>query len=195
MKRTLFLLIVAIGIVAISTGCSSGDTQILEDKISQLEQQLNSQNAANSNGTAASSNISSQNDAANTETSSAPAQNGASNTATSSAPVQNNNSQQPNTNFDTTQLSQKVESVVQLADSTQRKSTYGENINLYGQVKMQIEQVEFELDQFEDQIEMALRTGTLTYDQYYQLDRTLDQLDHRLDMAKDSLEWRLGVDD
>ena len=51
------------------------------------------------------------------------------------------------------------------------------------------------LNQFENQIEMALRTGTLTYDQYYQLDRTLDQLDHRLDMAKDSLEYRLGVDD
>ena len=92
-------------------------------------------------------------------------------------------------------MSQKVESVAQLADSTQPKSTYSENINLYGQVKMQIEQVEFELEQFENQIEMALRTGTLTYDQYYQLDRTLDQLDHRLDMAKDSLEYRLGVDD
>ena len=181
MKRTLFLLIVAIGIVAISTGCSSGDTQVLEDKISQLEQQLNSQNASSSNNTTASSNTSSQNDATNT--------------ATSSAPVQNNNSQQANTNFDTTELSQKVESVAQLADSTQPKSTYSENINLYGQVKMQIEQVEFELEQFENQIEMALRTGTLTYYQYYQLDRTLDQLDHRLDMAKDSLEWRLGVDD
>ena len=55
--------------------------------------------------------------------------------------------------------------------------------------------MEFELEQFENQIEMALRTGTLTYDQYYQLDRTLEQLDHRLDMAKDSLEYRLGVDD
>ena len=53
MKRTLFLLIVAIGIVAISTGCSSGDTQVLEDKISQLEQQLNSQNASSSNSTTA----------------------------------------------------------------------------------------------------------------------------------------------
>ena len=92
-------------------------------------------------------------------------------------------------------MSQKVESVAQLADSTQPKSTYSENVNLYGQVKMQIEQVEFELEQFENQIEMALRTGTLTYDQYYQLDRTLEQLDHRLDMAKDSLEYRLGVDD
>ena len=176
MKRTLFLLIVAIGIVAISTGCSSGDTQVLEDKISQLEQQLNSQNASSSNSTTASSNTSSQNDATNV--------------ATSSAPAQNNNSQQTNTNFDTTELSNKVESVAQLADSTQPKSTYSENVNLYGQVKMQIEQVEFE-----NQIEMALRTGTLTYDQYYQLDRTLDQLDHRLDMAKDSLEYRLGVDD
>ena len=174
MKRTLFLLIVAIGIVAISTGCSSGDTQVLEDKISQLEQQLNSQNASSSNSTTASSNTSSQNDATNA--------------ATSSAPAQNNN-------FDTTELSNKVESVAQLADSTQPKSTYSENVNLYGQVKMQIEQVEFELEQFENQIEMALRTGTLTYDQYYQLDRTLDQLDHRLDMAKDSLEYRLGVDD
>ena len=180
MKRTLFLLIVAIGIVAISTGCSSGDTQVLEDKISQLEQQLNSQNASSSS-TAASSNTSSQNDATNA--------------ATSSAPAQNNNSQQTHTNFDTTELSQKVESVAQLADSTQPKSTYSENVNLYGQVKMQIEQVEFELGQFENQIEMALRTGTLTYDQYYQLDRTLEQLDHRLDMAKDSLEYRLGVDD
>ena len=177
MKRTLFLLIVAIGIVAISTGCSSGDTQVLEDKISQLEQQLNSQNASSSNSTTASSNTSSQNDATNA--------------ATSSAPAQNNNSQQTNTNFDTTELSNKVESVAQLADSTQPKSTYSENVNLYGQVKMQIEQ----LEQFENQIEMALRTGPLTYDQYYQLDRTLDQLDHRLDMAKDSLEYRLGVDD
>ena len=60
MKRTLFLLIVAIGIVAISTGCSSGDTQVLEDKISQLEQQLNSQNASSSNSATASSNTSSQ---------------------------------------------------------------------------------------------------------------------------------------
>ena len=180
MKRTLFLLIVAIGIVAISTGCSSGDTQVLEDKISQLEQQLNSQNASSSS-TAASSNTSSQNDATNA--------------ATSSAPAQNNNSQQTNTNFDTTELSQKVESDAQLSDSTQPKSTYSENVNLYGQVKMQIEQVEFELVLFENQIEMALRTGTLTYDQYYQLDRTLEQLDHRLDMAKDSLEYRLGVDD
>ncbi|MFR1214519.1 MAG: hypothetical protein ACLSCV_07235 [Acutalibacteraceae bacterium] len=74
MKRTLFLLIVAIGIVAISTGCSSGDTQVLEDKISQLEQQLNSQNASSSNNTTASSNTSSQNDATNAATSSAPVQ-------------------------------------------------------------------------------------------------------------------------
>lgn len=177
MKRTLFLLIVAIGIVAISTGCSSGDTQVLENKISQLEQQLNSQNTVDSNSTDASS----KNDDANA--------------ATSSVPTNNNNSQQSNTNFDTTELSQKVESAIQLADSTQPKSTHSENINLYGQVKMQIEPVEFELEQFENQIEMALRAGTLTYDQYSQLDRTLDQLDHRLDMAKDSLEWRLGVDD
>lgn len=177
MKRTLFLLIVAIGIVAISTGCSSGDTQVLENKISQLEQQLNSQNTVDSNSTDASS----KNDDANA--------------ATSSVPTNNNNSQQSNTNFDTTELSQKVESAILLADSTQPKSTHTENINLYGQVKMQIEPVEFELEQFENQIEMALRAGTLTYDQYSQLDRTLDQLDHRLDMAKDSLEWRLGVDD
>lgn len=177
MKRTLFLLIVAIGIVAISTGCSSGDTQVLENKISQLEQQLNSQNTVDSNSTDASS----KNDDANA--------------ATSSVPTNNNNSQQSNTNFDTTELSQKVESAIQLADSTQPKSTHSENINLYGQVKMQIEPVEFELEQFENQIEMALRAGTLTYDQYSQLDRILDQLDHRLDMAKDSLEWRLGVDD
>lgn len=177
MKRTLFLLIVAIGIVAISTGCSSGDTQVLENKISQLEQQLNSQNTVDSNSTDASS----KNDDANA--------------ATSSVPTNNNNSQQLNINFDTTELSQKVESAIQLADATQPKSTHSENINLYGQVKMQIEPVEFELEQFENQIEMALRAGTLTYDQYSQLDRTLDQLDHRLDMAKDSLEWRLGVDD
>ena len=85
MKRTLFLLIVAIVIVAISTGCSSGDTQVLENKISQLEQQLNSQNTVDSNSTDASS----KNDDANV--------------ATSSVPTNNNNSQQSNTNFDTTE--------------------------------------------------------------------------------------------
>lgn len=167
MKRTLFLLIAAIGIVAISTGCSSGETQVVENKNSQLEQQLNSQDAQSSNSVTTSSNSSSQ----------------------------NNNSQQSNTNFDTTELSKKVDAVVQLADSTQPKSTLSENINLYGQVNMQIEKVDFELEQFENQIEMAWRTGTLSSDQYYQLDRTLDQLDQRLDMSKDSLEYRLGVDD
>ena len=40
-----------------------------------------------------------------------------------------------------------------------------------------------------------MRTATITNHKNYQLDRTLDQLDHRLDMAKDSLEYRLGVDD
>lgn len=193
MKRTLFLLIVAIGIVAISTGCSSVDTQVLEDKISQLEQQLNSQNASsNTTSSQAESVSSSVSSSAEQNNSSAPT---VSNNTGSQQQTTNNNQTQTPTNFDLTDITQKVENVVQIADATQPKATYYENVSLYGQVKMQIEQVEFEIESIENQIEYASRTGSLPWNQYYELDRNLDALDHRLDMAKDSLEWRLGVDD
>lgn len=174
MKRNLILLAAAIGIVAISTGCSSQDTQVLESKISQLEQQLSSQNAAN--------NAASQNASTNIMPS-------------SSALSQSNLDTHQTTNFDTTELTEKVNTIVQLADSSQPRATYQENYSLYNQIKMQIKQVEFEIEQFEHQIESASRTGALSYTQYQELDRIADQLDHRLDMAKDSLEFRLGVDD
>ena len=58
-----------------------------------------------------------------------------------------------------------------------------------------LEQVEFEIDTMDDQIEYAARAGSLPWNQYYELERSLDMLDHRLDMAEDSLQWRLRVDD
>lgn len=191
MKRILALLIAAIGIVAVSVGCSSADTQVLEDKISQLEQQLNSQNSSSNTS-------SSQTSSANSSASTTQEQNNA-NTSTS---VQNNTTtqqqttnNQTSTNFDLTDITQKVNNVVQIADSTQPGANYSENISIYGQVKMQIEQVDFELDQLDNQIEYASRSGALSWDQYRSLDYELDALDSRLDIAKDSLELRLRIDD
>lgn len=169
MKKGFFVLIAAMLAAIVSVGCSSSNAG-LENKINQLEQQLNSQ--ANS----------SQGTSSVPESSSVPSQ-----SASAQASSQTGN-------FDLTELTQKVDAAVQKADSAQRQATYQENVSLYSQIKLQLKQVELELDQFEDQIEYACRSGSLPYDRYLSLDNSVEMLDKRLDFAEDSLELRLGVD-
>ena len=195
MKTTLFLLIMAIGVAAFTVGCSSTDTKVLEDKISQLEQQLNSQNASNHTSSSSQTGSVSSSVSSLAEQNNTNAPSSSNNAGSQQQTTTNNNQTQTPTNFDLTDITQKVNNVIQVADSTQPGANYSENISIYGQVNMQMEQVEFELDQLEHQIEYASRSGSLNWDQYRQLDRSLDELDARLDIAKDSLELRLRIDD
>lgn len=112
MKRNLILLVAAIGIVAISSGCSSQDAQVPENKVAQLEQQLSSQNAENRE-----------------VAQSAPANNTIIITPTFTAPAAQNSSESQ-LNHDTTGRTNKVDTVVQLADGVQPKTICHENVSL-----------------------------------------------------------------
>lgn len=56
-------------------------------------------------------------------------------------------------------------------------------------------QLETELDTYENQKEAEYRNGSLSWEQYRTLELQLEQIEDRLDNAQDSLELRFGVDD
>ena len=51
------------------------------------------------------------------------------------------------------------------------------------------------MDAYEDKREAEYRAGTITWEEYRAIDRSLEELEHRLSAEQDSLELRFGIDD
>ena len=73
--------------------------------------------------------------------------------------------------------------------------TTSARIDAFFALDSEFNQLETELDSYENQKEAEYRNGSLTWDQYRTLELQLEQIEDRLDNAQDSLELRFGVDD
>lgn len=62
-------------------------------------------------------------------------------------------------------------------------------------MKTELDQLEREMDAYDDEQELAARQGSLSREDYIAIERAIDALDERLDRAEDSLEVTLRVDD
>ena len=69
------------------------------------------------------------------------------------------------------------------------------NYQTFIDVKHQIETLEHEMDGFDEEQEYAAQSGSLPYEDYMTIERSIDRLEDRLDHAEDGMEITLGIDD
>lgn len=65
----------------------------------------------------------------------------------------------------------------------------------YLDIQHQLDELDREMDAYEDDREYEARTGDLSREDYRRVERALDLLDDRLDRAENELEYNLGIDD
>lgn len=176
MKKTkLFMLAGVITILSFSflTGCGDDrdDDDRLEAQIEQLEQQVTDLQKKNTNNTSGT--------------------NTANSTNTEKSTGQNANS----TLGDITKIEEAVNAVVTKVDGTTPSGTSAEQMEQFFSLKREIEQLDRELDIYDDALEAQYRQGTLTREDYTAQERNVDGLENRLDNAEDKLEIMFGIDD
>ena len=150
-------------------GCGIDDdseTQELESKVEQLEQEIT--NLEKNNSQSASSDDS----------------------ASSSGQTSDQ------TSDDTLEaLESAVNDVVTKADSAQASGSDQENQDQFFTLKDELKSVENRLDLFDDTIEAQYRQGTLSLEEYRSQEHSLETLEDQLDTAEDKLEYTFGIDD
>ncbi len=150
-------------------GCGIDDdseTQELESKVEQLEQEItnleknNSQSASSDDSASSSGQTSDQTSDDTLET-----------------------------------LESAVNDVVTKADSAQASGSDQENQDQFFTLKDELKSVENRLDLFDDTIEAQYRQGTLSLEEYRSQEHSLETLEDQLDTAEDKLEYTFGIDD
>lgn len=71
----------------------------------------------------------------------------------------------------------------------------GADLDRFFSEKQRAEEIDRALDRHEDELERAVRDGTLAREDYRELERELERLEDRLDDAEDRLEFFFGMDD
>lgn len=101
------------------------------------------------------------------------------------------------TDFEATfaDLESRVDEAVATADAVEVPGNVGDRPQAYFEATRPLESLDDEIDMLDDQIEAAFHAGTIDRDAMWSLEQRLDAMDDKLDDAKDSLEWRMGVDD
>lgn len=80
-------------------------------------------------------------------------------------------------------------------EGVEAASSRDENYQTFLDVKYELDQLEHEMDAYDDEKEYAAQSGDLPYEDYMAIERAIDRLDDRLDYAKDGMELKLGIDD
>ena len=70
-----------------------------------------------------------------------------------------------------------------------------ETIDLYFEWKYKIEDLENQLDRYEDSLERMYRSNELSYTDYRNFDRQIENIENILDRAEDELEFQTNYDD
>lgn len=117
--------------------------------------------------------------------------------ATQEAP-QSDTSDDSATSFATSDIAAFEERVASLEDecsAVKASNDISENYQTYLEMESKLDALEREIDAYDDQQEMAARSGELSREEYIQIENQLDALDDRLDRSGEMLEHTLGVDD
>ncbi|WP_050615543.1 putative periplasmic lipoprotein [Bacillus testis] len=88
-----------------------------------------------------------------------------------------------------------VAELVKKADSTAPKGTQEERRNTFFTLHNEIEQLEDQMDAYEDKLEANYNAGTVTIEQYQAEEQKLDVLADQLDQAEDALELTFNLKD
>ena len=91
--------------------------------------------------------------------------------------------------------SDRAEDLISRAKAAEVPGDSSARIDAFFALDSEFNQLETELDSYENQKEAEYRNGSLTWDQYRSLELQLEQIEDRLDNAQDSLEIRFGIDD
>ncbi len=92
-------------------------------------------------------------------------------------------------------ISDRAEDLITRAEAADVSSDHDTKIKAFFELDSEFNQLENELDAYEDQQEANYRSGSLTWDEYRAIEREIDQVEDRLDYAQDALELRFGIDD
>lgn len=198
------------------TGCQSGtgnaDDEALRQQIADLEEQVaalqqsQSQKEPDSEKAGTQAGAQTPNSAQedgdpqqdSSPTDSSPQQD---NTPADSSPQQNSSPADQKGSGETAVTTETMESLISMVDGYETE--IGEllsesavpDLDRFFAEKQRAEEIDRALDLHENELENAVRRGTLSRSDYRSLEKDLERLEDRLDAAEDSLEIFYGIDD
>lgn len=92
-------------------------------------------------------------------------------------------------------IAEAVDEVTKKTDGAVPSGNAEEKRTQFFQLKSELDIVDDRLDAFEDYIEDMYKSGDITYDDYINKDKTLEELEDKLDASEDRLELNFGIDD
>ena len=85
--------------------------------------------------------------------------------------------------------------VTNKADSAIPSDNTDEKRAQFIELKNEIDTVDHRLDKHDDYIENLYKRGEISYDDYRNQEKQLDELEDKLDASEDKLEYTFGIDD
>ncbi len=116
-------------------------------------------------------------------------------TGDSSATVQQGTSIDELTTYTMDELSVLVDAFVAKAVSAVPSGQAAQDMEQFFALKQEEKQIDDALDRHEDELEYLYKKGSLTRDEYKQLDHKLELLEDQLDDIEDQLEYVFGIED
>ncbi|MDE5780453.1 MAG: hypothetical protein K2I03_03115 [Lachnospiraceae bacterium] len=92
-------------------------------------------------------------------------------------------------------LTNAVDEVTKKADSSIPSDNTDEKRAQFIELKDEIDTVDHRLDKYDDYIENLYKRGEISYDDYRNQEKQLDELEDKLDASEDKLEFNFGIDD
>lgn len=99
------------------------------------------------------------------------------------------------TTYTMEELNAMVDAFVAKASAAAPSGTDAQDMEQFFSLKQERKQIDDILDCHEDELESLYKGGSLTKEEYKQLERELDLLEDQLDYMKDQLEYTFGIDD
>ena len=198
MKKRLLVAAGVAGLLVLA-GCQRGDsaeTEQLKQQIAQLEQQVteleNSSASDTADDTASADTADDTANTADTSTDAEAADTAAGDATAASDASAGNTGTAAVLTID--ELTTKVDAFVEKADA-EAASSAEKVLENYFTLKQEAEEIDRELERYEDDLEYQYRNGSLTRDYYRTKEREADLLEDKLDAAEDTLEYVYGIDD
>lgn len=92
-------------------------------------------------------------------------------------------------------LSDRAEDLISRANAAEVPDDSNIRIDVFFSLDSEFNQLETELDSYENQKETEYRNGSLNWDQYRSLELQIEQIEDRMENSQNSLELRFGIDD
>lgn len=91
-------------------------------------------------------------------------------------------------------LDARANDLISRAEAAEVPGDKDARIQAFFDLDSEFNSLESEIDSYENQKEAEHRSGSLSWEDYRAIEVPLDQIDNRLDNAKDKLEVRFGID-